>query len=232
MVAVGGLYQGCHDCPDNGTKAIGNPGDTFDSADGFTYTLGKDGVWWSGAAFGLYGTTITTSLSNQVYWKEINASAEILDKLVTLNTGKTSEERAKAEQVSLLSVTEIYPIEVQMVGSYPAFMDLLSGGAFIKTSSYTLKAIQTTQAVNTGRKYYNATQAATKMGGELVKKYKSIVDTGARSGEHGRAFIKAGQELIRKANNKNNGYLPEFAEAMKKVGNRLISKGKGINHKN
>ncbi len=76
-----------------------------------------------------------------------------------------------------------------------------------------------------------ATQAAEKIGGSLIKKYKGAVDTGARSGEHGRAFIKAGQDLIREANNKNSGHLPDMLDALKKAGKRLIEKGKSINHK-
>ncbi|MFC5044121.1 RHS repeat domain-containing protein [Aquimarina hainanensis] len=77
----------------------------------------------------------------------------------------------------------------------------------------------------------SAAKAAEKMGGALVKKYKGSVDTGARSGEHGRAFIKAGQELIRQANNKNAGHLPDMIKALKTAGQRLIEKGKSINHK-
>ncbi len=77
----------------------------------------------------------------------------------------------------------------------------------------------------------SAAKAAEKMGGALVKKFKNSVDTGARSGEHGRAFIKAGQELIRQANNKNAGHLPDMVKALKTAGQRLIEKGKSINHK-
>ncbi len=83
-----------------------------------------------------------------------------------------------------------------------------------------------------GKKALSATNAAEKMGGNLVDKYRTIVDTGAISGEHGRAYIKAGQELIRMANKNASEYLPEFVDAMKKVGNRLIKRGKAINHKN
>ncbi|WP_254514292.1 hypothetical protein [Aquimarina sp. EL_43] len=44
-------------------------------------------------------------------------------------------------------------------------------------------------------------------------------------------FIKAGQELIRQANNKNAGHLPDMVKALKTAGQRLIEKGKSINHK-
>jgi len=172
---------------------------------------------------------------NEAYWAEINSSAEILDKIETLNTGKTSEGRARelAMKEARIDNILIFPLAVespQFVGSYPRAMDFMSGGLFMRTSSFTLKSLRTVNTVNTGRKYLNATEVATKMGGELIKKYKGLVDTGARSGEHGRAFIKAGQELIRKAN-KSNAYASEVSEAMKTVGNRLIKKGKGINHK-
>ncbi len=42
------------------------------------------------------------------------------------------------------------------------------------------------------------------------------------------SFIKAGNELIQKSNEK--GLAKEFEEALKKEGQRLINKGKGINH--
>ena len=62
--------------------------------------------------------------------------------------------------------------------------------------------------------------------------YKRIANSGTnvgRSGGHGTPFIKAGNDLIREAN--KPGVAKDFAELLKKEGNRLIEKGKGINHK-
>lgn len=73
-----------------------------------------------------------------------------------------------------------------------------------------------------------AQQCASKRGGNLVKKFKDQgVGKGARSGQHGTPFKKAGSEMIREANKLSKGLL---RDAMKKEGERLIKMGRGINH--
>ena len=82
-----------------------------------------------------------------------------------------------------------------------------------------------------GKKAFSATEAVREMGAELVKHYKRVSKVGTnagRSGGHGQPFIKAGNDLIRKSNEK--GLTKEFAEALKKEGQRLLNKGKSINH--
>ncbi len=69
------------------------------------------------------------------------------------------------------------------------------------------------------------------MGGELLKYYKRVVKVGTKAGRssgHGTPYVKAGTDLIRKANEK--GLTKEFATALKKEGERLIKKGNSINH--
>ena len=74
-------------------------------------------------------------------------------------------------------------------------------------------------------------ESVSSIGSNLVKQFKNEgTGQGAgRSGGHGTPFKKAGAELIRQANklNKND---PQRA-ALKKEGERLINKGKSINHK-
>ena len=73
-----------------------------------------------------------------------------------------------------------------------------------------------------------AQQCASKVGGELVKKHKKQgVGTGARSGQHGAPHKRAGADLIRKSNEIPQGSL---RDALKREGNRLVNKGRGVNH--
>jgi RHS repeat-associated protein len=75
-----------------------------------------------------------------------------------------------------------------------------------------------------------ARQAAAKLGGELLKKFKlsGVGQAAGRSGGHGDAFKRAGAELIRRANSLAD---KDLKEAMKIEGQRLIEKGKSISHK-
>lgn len=76
-------------------------------------------------------------------------------------------------------------------------------------------------------------QCASKRGAKLVQEAKdSGIGAGARSGQHGAPFSRAGAELRREANEISRQY-PELrgvAEQMKIQAERLIQKGKGINH--
>jgi uncharacterized protein RhaS with RHS repeats len=76
-----------------------------------------------------------------------------------------------------------------------------------------------------------ALESASSMGSKLVKQFKEggTGQGAGRSGGHGTPFKKAGAELIRQANklSKND---PQRA-ALKKEGDRLIERGKSINHK-
>jgi uncharacterized protein RhaS with RHS repeats len=62
-----------------------------------------------------------------------------------------------------------------------------------------------------------ARQCASKRGGDLVKQFKKDgAGTGARSGQHGTPFKKAGNELIKEANKLPKG--SPLREALKKEG--------------
>ncbi|MBM3788376.1 MAG: hypothetical protein FJW30_28910, partial [Acidobacteria bacterium] len=72
---------------------------------------------------------------------------------------------------------------------------------------------------------------AAERGAQLVKQFKldGIGQGAGRSGGHGTPFIRAGAELIRQANN-----LPKndpMRAALKQVGERLIGRGKSIDHR-
>ncbi|KKG65419.1 hypothetical protein [Methanosarcina mazei] len=77
----------------------------------------------------------------------------------------------------------------------------------------------------------NPQKKASKMGGDLVNKFQREDEVGkaaGRSGGHGKPYKLAGAELIRQANK-----LPKndpMREALKKEGNRLVNKGKEIDH--
>jgi RHS repeat-associated protein len=71
-------------------------------------------------------------------------------------------------------------------------------------------------------------QCASKRGNQLLEKMKSSkVGTGARSGQHGSPHKRAGAELQREANTVSDRTLREI---IRKEGDRLINRGKGINH--
>ncbi len=76
-------------------------------------------------------------------------------------------------------------------------------------------------------------KAASAMGSALVKELKrsANLSSSGRSGGHGTPFKRAGAILNRIANNKSNGYTPEFVQSLKKAANRLLEQGKSINHK-
>jgi hypothetical protein len=74
-----------------------------------------------------------------------------------------------------------------------------------------------------------ARNCANKRGGELVKQIKREgVGTGARSGQHGVPFKKAGNQLIQEANDIAPG---PVRDALKTVGQQLIKKGNSISHR-
>ena len=75
-----------------------------------------------------------------------------------------------------------------------------------------------------------AKQCASKRGNQLVKNYKKDgAGKGARSGQHGTPYKKAGADLIREANTS----LPKgpIKDAVKSVADQLIKRGKELNHK-
>ena len=84
--------------------------------------------------------------------------------------------------------------------------------------------------VNKAEQRRQARREAEQRGNALVRQYKQQgVGTGSgRSGGGGDAFKKAGSELIRQANKIRNN--PVLKEEMKKQGQRLLQKGKGISH--
>jgi len=74
-----------------------------------------------------------------------------------------------------------------------------------------------------------ANQCASKYGGQLVKQFKTQgVGTGARSGQHGVPFSRAGAQLQRMANQlpKNS----QMAQALRNQAKQLLNRAKSINH--
>jgi hypothetical protein len=71
---------------------------------------------------------------------------------------------------------------------------------------------------------------ATERGSKLVKQFKveGVGQGAGRSGGHGTPFIRACAELIRQANQLAKS--DPLRAALKQVGERLIEKGKSINH--
>ena len=57
---------------------------------------------------------------------------------------------------------------------------------------------------------------------------KGGIGTGARSGQHGAPYSRAGAELRREANKVTD---PEFQKIIKTVADRMVQTGKGINHR-
>jgi RHS repeat-associated protein len=71
-------------------------------------------------------------------------------------------------------------------------------------------------------------QCASKRGGQLLKEMKNAgVGTGARSGQHGAPFSRAGAELRREANEVSD---PALRDVLRTQAERLIQQGRGINH--
>ncbi len=113
-------------------------GSTMTGAAGYEWTMGSDG-WDRGDGYGVdvWGVSKTT----QEYWKEINASAQILNQLKTLETGKTSEIRgmeAHAQELLNQHLRQWQPIQPQVVSLTIAEGPLawLSGGGFINGVRY------------------------------------------------------------------------------------------------
>jgi len=73
---------------------------------------------------------IADKKANEAYWAGINASAEILNNLATLNTGKTSEGRAREaqQQISLITTMPI-SVEIQPTLIGGGAIDLIGGKA-------------------------------------------------------------------------------------------------------
>ena len=66
-------------------------------------------------------------------------------------------------------------------------------------------------------------------GKALMNEYKKGgIGTGARSGQHGAPYSRAGAELRREANKVTD---PEFQKIIKTVADRMVQTGKGINHR-
>jgi hypothetical protein len=71
-------------------------------------------------------------------------------------------------------------------------------------------------------------QCASKRGGQLLKELKeSGVGTGARSGQHGAPYSRAGAELRREANDVAD---PVLRDILRTQAERLVQQGRGINH--
>ncbi len=127
------------------------------------------------------------------------------------------------------------PIPMEMnkpIGSAGA-LEYLSGGLVFKSADL-IKLLKLGNVWHKGNKAVSAIQAARKMGAELVKKYKRVTKIGTNAGRssgHGTPHKRAGNELIRLANDKSKGWTKEFSAALKKEGQRLINQGKGHNHK-
>lgn len=71
-------------------------------------------------------------------------------------------------------------------------------------------------------------QCASKRGGQLLKEMKnSGVGQGARSGQHGAPYSRAGAELRREANEVSD---PTLREILRTQAERLVQQGRGFNH--
>lgn len=197
---------GCWDsegnpCPD------GAIGDTTLDGQGNTWTFGESG--WDTNAYDDYGVTVTADLSdiadaraNQAYWAEINASAEILNKIEMLNTGMTSEmrgivarEQEYANSFQILSFEQPQVTNLTIANGPLAW---LSGGGALNLAGKGYALTKTIGKFTVYEKTVKATnlpgQAVAKwtkvfnQEGKLVKMYKDAYKIDGRHYE--RAFYK------------------------------------------
>ena len=116
---------GCVDCDQNAAN-----GSTYTDASGASWTKGADG-WGIDSQFSDRGATVTASLSNIKYNKDINALAVVLNKIETLNTGKTAAIRAM-EQPSFDQSISTLSTPFQSTNLSGGAMDLISGKVGLK----------------------------------------------------------------------------------------------------
>ena len=94
------------------------------------------------------------------------------------------------------------------------------------------EALKTLEEITeAGRAQELLRQCASRRGAQLVRELKDArVGTGARSGQHGAPFSRAGAELQREANQVES-LSPELASALRTQAERLIQQGRSISHR-
>jgi RHS repeat-associated protein len=94
------------------------------------------------------------------------------------------------------------------------------------------EALKTLEEIaDAGRAKEVLQQCVSRRSAQLVREFKQAgVGTGARSGQHGAPFSRAGAQLRREAN-EIEALNPELATTLRTLADRLIQQGRSISHR-